>query len=139
MTGSINEIISSTYTGDKSPQEVVESLNKSGIEWYVTEVGYLMIKFWQISAEGYVSREHAAKIRTIQNPQEQTNELEWLSKNLERIRSNYANKWIAIDRNRIVTYASDLPSLMRQITQIDKPFITFIPEEQVVWNFSYVC
>lgn len=136
MTGSINDIIASTSTGDKSPQEALEALTRAGFDCYVTEGGDLAIKYWQI-IKGFVSSEQAAIIRTTQQPQEQTDELEWLSKNLESIRPDYADQWVAISGNRIVAANSDLPNLMSQITQFDKPFITFIPSDQIVWNLTY--
>lgn len=136
MTGSINDIIASTATGAKSPQEVLESLTRVGLDCYVTEAGDLAIKYWQI-VKDFISPEQAAIIRTTQKPQEQTEEIEWLSKNLENIRLDYAGQWIAIYENRIVATATGLPDLMNQTSQFDKPFITFISADEIVWNFAY--
>lgn len=137
MTGSINDIIASTSTGDKSPQDILESLARAGFDWYITEEGTLMYRYWQIGPEEFVTPERAATIRLTRQSPEQTDELDWLSKNLESIRQDYAGQWIAIYGDSIVAAATDLPNLMNQITQFDKPFITFIPEEQIVWTFTY--
>lgn len=132
----LRNIIVSTSTGAKSPEEVLESLTKFGIDWHVTEEGTLMIRYWQIGAE-FVSPEKAALIRSTRRSPEQSDELDWLSKNLQSIRLKYAGQWIAICSNRIVAAATDLPNLMNQIIQFDRPFITFIPADQIVWTFTY--
>ena len=134
---SIKDVIESTSTSAISPDDVLEALTKFGIEWYVTAEGTLMIKYWQIIADGFVSPERAAIIRTSAQSPDQSNELDWLSKNLQSICQDYAGQWIAISENRIIGSATDLPSLMTQIVQIDKPFITFIPSDQIVWTFTY--
>lgn len=133
------DIVASTSTGAKSPQEVLEALTKFGIDWYVTEEGNLLIRYWQIGAEGLFSPEQAAEIRLTRQSPEQIYELDWLSRNLESIRQEYASQWVAIYENRIVAASSDLPNLMNQINQFDKPFVTFIPSDQIVWTFAYAC
>lgn len=134
---SLLDSIASISSGAKAPQEVLESLTKFNIDWYVTEEGTPMIRYWQVAAEGFVSPGQAAEIRLTRQAPEQSDELDWLSKNLESIRQDYRGKWVAIYENRIVAAATDLPSLMSQISQFDKPFITFIPAEQIIWNFTY--
>lgn len=147
MTYSINSLeevevlkkyIKSTRTSAKSPQEAIESLTKAGIEWHVTREGTLWYKIWHIGAEDFATPEQVAIIQETQQPPEQRDELDWLSENLHSIRQDYANQWIAICSNEIIASATDLPDLLTQIAQIDKPFITFIPEGQFVWNFTYV-
>jgi len=135
--GALTATIASTSTGARSPEEVLEALTKFGIDWYITEEGNLMIRYWQIGAQGFVSPEKAAEIRLTRRSPEQGDELDWLGRNLESIRSRYASQWVAIYENRIVAAAADLPSLMNQITQFDKPFVTFIPADQIVWTFTY--
>lgn len=63
--------------------------------------------------------------------------LDWLSRNLQNIREQYGGQWIAIYNNEIAAAAVSLPDLMTQITELDKPFITFIPTEPVLWTFTY--
>lgn len=133
----LKDIIASTSTGAKSPQEVLEALTKFDIDWYVTEEGNIMIRYWQIGAEGFVSPEQAAEIRLTRQSPEHNDELDWLSKNLQSIRQNYAGQWVAIYENRIVAASNNLPNLMNQTSQFDKPFITFIPAGQIIWNFTY--
>jgi len=134
---SLKDIIESTSTGAKSSQEVLDALTRFGIEWHLSEEGTLWIKTWQTVADGFVSPEQVAIIRTTRQSPEQSDELDWLSKNLQSIRQDYAGQWIAICGNRIVSAATDLPNLMSQIAQFDKPFITFIPSDQIVWTLTY--
>ncbi len=129
--------IASTLTSANSPQEILESLTKAGFDCHITEEGDLWYRYWQIGSKGFVSKEQAVIIRIAQKSPEQSDELDWLSKNLHSIRQDYAGQWIAIYENRIVGSAEDLPGLLTQIAQIDKPFITFIPSGQIVWNFTY--
>lgn len=124
-------------SGTKSPKEFLETLDKIGIEWYVTEKGTLMIKYWQIGAEDFVPFEQAAIIRSDRPSPEQGDELDWLSKNLPNVRGRYGGQWIAVYNNEIVAAAPDLPDLIRQIGGFDRPLITFIPAEPVVWTFTY--
>jgi len=133
----LRDIIASTTTSAKSPQEFLEALTRFDIDWHVSEEGALMIKYWQIAAEGFVSPEQAGIIRSTKQSPDQSDELDWLSKNLDSVRQDYANQWVAICGNRIVAAATDLPDLMSQIIEFDKPFITFISSDQVVWNFTY--
>lgn len=133
----LKNIIVSTSTGAKPPQEILEDLTRFDIDWHVTEEGTLMLRYWRIEAEGFVSPEQAAIIRSTTQSPDQSDELDWLSKNLQSIRQDYAGQWIAICGNRIVAAATDLPNLMNQISQFDKPFITFIPADQIVWTFTY--
>ena len=134
---SLKNSIVSTSSGAKSPHEVLEALTKFNIDWYVTEKGTLMIRYWQVAAEGFVSPEQAAAIRLARQSPEQSDELDWLSKNLDSIRRDYAGRWVAIYENRIVAASDELPNLMNKITQFEKPFITFIPADQIVWTFTY--
>ena len=131
------KIIISTPTRAKSPEETLESLTEFDIDWYVTEEGTLMIRYWQIAAEDFVSQEQAAEIRLTRQSPEQSDKLDWLSKNLQSIRSKYAGQWIAIYDNRIVAAATNLPDLMNKVIEFDRPFITFISSDQVVWDFTY--
>ena len=124
-------------SGTKSPEEFLEALDKIGIEWYVTEKGTLMIKYWQVGAEDFVPSEQAAVIRSDRPSPDQGDELDWLSKNLPNVRGRYGGQWVAVYNNEIIAAAHDLPDLIRQIGGFDRPLITFIPAEPVVWTFTY--
>jgi len=130
-------ITSISGSGTKSPEEFLRALDKFGIEWYVTEKGTLMIKYWQIGSEDFVSPERAAIIRSDRPSPEQGDELDWLSKNLPNVRGRYSGQWIAVYSNEIVAAAPDLPDLIGQISGFERPLITFIPAEPVVWTFTY--
>lgn len=136
-TSDFKSIIESVTTGTKSSDEVLKTLDKIGIESYVTEEGDLMIRYWQVGAENFVSPEQAAIIRAGRPSPEQSDELDWLSKNLQNIRNKYGGQWVAIYNNEIVASALNLPELMNQITKFDRPLITFIPSEPIVWTFTY--
>lgn len=124
-------------TGDKSPEEVLRTLDEFGIEWYVTEEGALWIKSWQLGAEDYVSHQEAAVIRSGRPSPAQGNELDWLNRNLQEVRERHGGQWVAIYGNEIAAAAPNLPDLMSQITELDRPFITFIPSDPVIWTFTY--
>ncbi len=125
-------------TGAKSPEEILETLGKYGIEWHLTEEGTLMIRYWQVVAEGFVSPEKAAAIRSMASSPGQGNELDWLSKNLQRVREEYGGQWVAVYDDRIVATDRNLSELMNQIGEFERPLITFIPLEPTVWTFTYV-
>jgi len=129
--------ITSVCTGAKSPEEVFETLDRLGFESYVTKEGDLWVKSWQIGAEGFVSPGQVAVIRSNRPSLERVDKLDWLSKNLQNIRGRYSDQWVAVYSNEIIAAASNLPDLMSQIGGFDRPLITFIPAEPVVWTFTY--
>jgi len=130
-------IINSVSTGAMSPNEVIDSLKRLGMESHVTEAGDLMIRCWQIAAENFVSPEQAAIIRQGRSLPEQGDKLDWLSSNLQDIRREYGGQWVAVYGNEIVASALNLSDLMSLISEFDKPLVTFIPSEPVIWNFTY--
>lgn len=132
-----NTTIKSAYTGAKSPEEVLKTLDSLGYESYVTKEGDLLVKSWQIGARKFVSPEKVAVIRANRPSLERGDELDWLSKNLQNIRGQYTNQWVAVYSNEIIAAASNLPDLMSQIGGYDRPLITFMPAEPIVWNFTY--
>lgn len=132
-------IYDSISTGAKSSEEILRSLDKFGIEWFVTEGGDLMIKSWTVAAQKFVSPEQAADIRSIRPLAECGDELDWLSQNLEGVREQFSNEWIAICENRIVGSSASIAELMSQVVQFDKPLITFIPAEPTTWVSTYAC
>jgi hypothetical protein len=121
----------------KSPNEVLSALDKLGIESYVTEEDHLMIRYWQIGAQDFLPPEQAAFIRTSRSSPGESSPLDWVSKNLEMLCHKYAGKWIAVHDNAVAASASNLPEIIGQISGFDRPFITFIPAEPTVWNFTY--
>ncbi len=129
--------ITSVGTRAKSPEEVLETLDRLGYESYVTQEGDLWVKSWQIRAEGFVSPTQVAVIRSNRPSLERVDELDWLSKNLQNIRGRYSDQWVAVYSNELIAAASNLPDLMNQIGGFDRPLITFIPAEPVVWTFTY--
>ena len=132
----VNNTIKSVSTGSMSPEGAIESLRSMGVECYVTTEGNLCMRYWQIQ-ENFVSREQAAAIRIGQPIPDQVDSLEWLSNNLQNIQRTHAGQWIAIYRNEIVASSVNPSEIMNQITEYDKPLVTFIPAEPVVWNFTY--
>lgn len=136
IVGSLRKSIESVSTGAKSPEEILEHLDKIGIECYVTEQGGLAVKCWQV-IQDFVSEEYAAVIRANRSSPPEQDKMDWLSKNLESIQERYAGQWIGVGDNEIIASASTLPELLTLIGDINKPLITFIPAEPVVWTFTY--
>lgn len=135
----LKNIFDSILSGAKSPEETLENLDKFGIDWYVTEEGDLMIRYWQIGAEDFMPPESAAIIRSTGSAPGQSDELDWLSKNLQNIRAQYGGQWVAIHGNEILAASANLPDLMDQIPGVDRPLITQIPADPVVWTSTYAC
>jgi hypothetical protein len=135
--GDLKSVIESISVAAKSPTEVLSALDYLGIESYLTEEGHLMIRYWQIGAEDFIPSEQASIIRTSRPLPDQGDNMDWLSRNLQNIRQEYSGKWIAVYNDRVVAFASNLPDLINQITEYDRPLVTFIPAEPVVWTFTY--
>ncbi len=134
--GKLRGTIDVVSTSASSAEEIMAHLDKIGMEPFVTEKGDLVIKCWQI-IEGFVSEEHAAVIRANRSSTAEGSEMDWLSENLQSIQEIYAGQWIGIADNEIVASSPTLPELLTLIGDIDKPFVTFIPAEPVVWTFTY--
>jgi hypothetical protein len=135
--GDFKSVIESMSIEAQSPTELLSALDRIGIESYVTEEGHLMIRYWQIGAEDFVPPEQASIIRTSRHLTDQGDNMDWLSKNLQTIREEYGGKWVAVYNERIVASSSTLPDLMNQIEEYDRPLITLIPAEPVIWTFTY--
>jgi hypothetical protein len=139
--GELKTVITSVVrTGAKSPEDaldILRRLDRLGIEPFVTEEGDLLIRYWGIAGEDFVSAEHAAVVRSKRPFPEQTDNLDWLSKNLTDIRRQYGGQWVAIYGNEVVAADPNLPDLMNRVTEFDKPLVTFIPAEPVLWNLTY--
>lgn len=135
-----NEFISSASTQGATGDEVLDYLDKMKIDWYVSEEGSLVLRYWQIGADTFVPPEKAAIIRSTKSSSEQVDNLDWLNKNLDKIRESHSGKWIAIHKNAIVASGPNMPGVLSQLGQlagIDKPLITYIPEEPILWTFAY--
>jgi Family of unknown function (DUF5678) len=130
----------SVIVSSSDPAEILKQLESYGIEWAITEEGSLWIKYWRIGAENFVPREHAAKLREGGKMHSEVDAIEWVSKNLATLRTNYAGKWIAVKDAQVVADANTLAALMKQLSDkdIDRPFITEIPKSRVVWASTYV-
>jgi len=132
----LRKTIESVSTGAKCPEEILAHLDKIGLECYVTEKGDLAVKCWQI-IEGFVSEEYAGIIRSSRSSPMEGDKMDWLSKNLQTIQEKYAGQWIAVGDNEIIASAPALPELLILIGDIDRPLVTFIPTEPIVWTFTY--
>jgi hypothetical protein len=136
FVGRLRQTIDVVSTGSYSAEEIMAHLDKIGMESFVTEKGDLAIKCWQI-IEGFVSEEQAAVIRSTRSSPAEGSEMDWLSENLQSIQERYAGQWIAVRDNEIVASALTLPELLTLIADIDKPLVTFISTEPVVWEHIY--
>lgn len=134
--GKLRKTIGVISTGAYSAEEILEHLDKIGMESFVTERGDLAVKCWRI-IEGFVDEEYAAVIRASRSSPTEGSRMDWLSNNLQSIQERFAGQWIAIGDNEIVASAPTLPGLLALIGDIDKPFVTFIPVEPMVWTFTY--
>ncbi|MFQ5878667.1 MAG: DUF5678 domain-containing protein [Dehalococcoidia bacterium] len=133
------EVITSIVTSDLAPDEVLKQLDSYGIEWYVTEQGNVMIRYWQIGAEDFVPAEHIARIREAQTVPPKADYLEWLSRNLVNLRGTYAGQWIAVIENQVIAASPNLPGLLEQVRSlgVKDPFVTEIPAEPTTWLTAY--
>lgn len=134
--GNLREIIDSVPTGATSSKEILAHFDRIGVEWHVTETGALGLKYWHLLS-GFVSKEAAVVIRENRPSTTEGSRTDWLSENLQLIQEKYAGQWIGIGDNEIVASALTLPELLTQIGDIDKPLVTFIPAEPVVWEHVY--
>lgn len=137
--GATKKILESIVTSGLPSEEILKRLDSYGINWYVIEKGDLMIRYWQIGAEDFLPPEQIARIRENQTVPPEASALEWLSAQLREIKARYSDRWIAIIDNQIVADAENLPSLLQKVhnAQIVNPFITFIPEEPIIWATAY--
>ena len=132
-------IVESVLTGSRSPEEVLESLNKLDIESYITEKGDLMIKYWQVGAENFVPAERVAEFRARTAEPRGAESLEWVSKHLSELQASYGDKWIAVAEDQVIASADDLSQLVEALDElnVDNPFVTQIPAGPIVWHTLY--
>ena len=132
-------LIRSTITSARSPEEALKHLNKYNVESYITEQGDLMIRYWQIAAEGFVPAPQIAQFRTKNPSISGAESIEWVSKHLSYLRETFGGKWIAVVRDEVVASADELPSLMLKIEaiEVENPFVTQIPNDEITWHTLY--
>jgi len=137
--GATKKILESIVTSGLPPEEILKRLDSYGIQWYVTEKGDLMIRYWQIGAEDFVPVERIARIRESQTVPAEASALEWLGGHLREVKADYADRWIAIMDNEVVADAESLPALLQKVhdARIENPFVTFIPAEPIIWSTAY--
>lgn len=136
VIGELRKAIESVPTGANSPEEILEHLDKIGMENFVTAKGDLAVKVWQFH-EGFVDEEYAAIIRANRFSSSEGDKMDWLSNNLQLIQEKYAGQWIGVGDNEIIASAPTLLDLLALIGDTSKPLVTFIPVEPIVWTFTY--
>ncbi len=137
--GLTKEIVESVATSKLPPEEIIKRLDSYGIDWYLTDAGDLMIRYWQVGVEDFVPREHIARIRQSQIVPREASALEWLSRHLHDLRTKYAGQWVAVVDNQVVAASTSLPALLQQVgdSGIEHPFITEISAKPLIWTTAY--
>lgn len=133
------DIIESAVTSGLTPEETLRHLESAGIEWYVSDQGDLMIRYWQVAAEGFVSPEHVGRIQMGQAAPKEADSLEWVSRHLDELRRRHAGQWIAVVQDRIMASAPNLAGLLDQLRTagVEHPFVTQIPAGPITWITAY--
>ena len=134
--GTLRKVVDSVPTEAISSKEILSHLDRHGIEWHVSPTGALGIKYWQLFP-GFVPEEDAAVIRANHPSPPEGDKMDWLSQHIQSIQERYASQWIAVGDNEIVASAPTLSELLNLISDIDKPLVTFISAEPVVWEHIY--
>ncbi len=136
---STQDIIESLVTSGLPVKDILRQLESFGVEWYVTEQGDVMVKYWQVGAEGLVPPEHVANIRASQSVPAAAGVLEWLSANLDDLRARYSGQWVAIVDHQVIASAPDIVTLICATADLEgvTPFITQIPADPVVWHTAF--
>lgn len=126
-------------TGGGTPEEVIDALNEYGVSWHLTQGGELWIRSWSIAAEDFAPPEDVPALRA-ENPAEHAiDDLDWVSRNLNQLRDQYGGQWIAVMDGAVIASNPLLPGLVAQLEEqdVDGPFITQVPAEDVVWETAY--
>lgn len=136
--GGATKEIQSVVTGGLPTEDILRQLDSWGVDWYVTEGGDLMMKYWQVGAENFVPPEHVATIRAGRAVPNETRALEWVSRHLAELRQLFGGRWVAVVGNAVAASAPTLPQLLQQVQElgIERPFVTEIPTGQVTWNMT---
>lgn len=137
--GPTKEIVESVVTSSLSPEELLRQLDSYGVEWYLTDEGDLMIRYWQVGAEDFIPSEHVGRIREGWKVPREVNSLEWLSRHLSDLRARYPGQWIAVVEDEVVAASKNLADLLQQVRDsgVEHPFITEIPTGPVIWTTAY--
>jgi len=137
--GTMKSFLESIPTSSLSPEETLRWLDSVGIESWVTEVGDLFIRYWQLGAERFIAPEHVARVTLGRTAPVGADRLEWVSQQLAVLRLDYAGKWVAITDEGVAASADDLAQLMAAVEQagLSEPFITQISDSVVTWNTAY--
>ena len=137
--GTLEEITGavSTSSGAERLEQITAVLDSLPGNSYLTEEGHLGIKTWNIIKD-VVSPEQAALIRESR-PQiiEQGADLNWVSRNLARLRSEHGGKWIAVKNSVVVASSSSIADLVTMLGGVETPFITFIAAEYESRDYAY--
>jgi len=131
-------IIESAIATGMGPLDLLEQLDSLGIEWFVTRQGDVMIKAWQVGAEGFVSPSEVPLIqRATASPD--ADPLNWVSEHLRELREQYSGQWIAVLDAQVRAAAPSLPALLALVSAqgLQKPFVTQLPVGATVWTMTY--
>jgi hypothetical protein len=132
-------IIESTVTSGFAPEQILRHLDSYGVDWYLTDQGDLMIKYWQIGAEGFVSPEHVGRIRAGRPIPSEMHALEWVSAHIPALQQRYGGQWIAVVGEAVIASADNLPQLLEKVqaSGVERPFVTEIPTGSITWDTAY--
>ncbi len=133
------DLAESAVTGSSPQKEMLKHLDKMGIDWHITEEGTLWYRIWQVGAENFAPVEQIAELRQGRNVPNEVDAMEWVSRNLSKLKERYSGKWIAVVNGEVVAASADMSDLMEQVhaKKIEKPFVTQISKEPIVWTTAY--
>lgn len=139
LLGEAPRIVTNVPVSGQSPEEVMRSLERFNIEWYISGEGHLIIKTWQVVARDFVTREQAVRIREGRSTLPQADALGWISSHLDELQSQYGGQWVGVARGRVIASAPNLQELMAELGRlgVTDPFITQIPAGSIVWRTTY--
>lgn len=107
---------------------------------YTVDITSLLLRLvWQGTVETPITPEIVAEIPASELEPEPVDDLDWLISNMSELRHQYARQWVAIAQGQVVASASTIPELEEAIetTGIERPLVTFISEQEPVWNMAY--
>ena len=135
----MKDIVESVTTSGLPPEEMLQHLDSYGIEWYLTDQGDLMIKYWQVGAESLIPPERVATIKSGRAVPNEAQALEWVSHHLPQLRQQYAGQWVAVVAAAVAASAPSLSELLQRVEElgIERPFITEIPAGPITWITTY--
>jgi DNA-binding transcriptional LysR family regulator len=129
------DIVQAELTSGGSTDVLLGWRTELGIEHYVTQAGDLMVRVWQVGSENFVSSEEAARLRELlgADPPKEIDALEWVSRNLARLKRDYPGRWIAVAQGRVVAEGATAAELLSAVEAggIERPFVTQIPSRLV--------